>query len=97
MISSISNVVSNAQQISSVGNTQESTSSFSNILSDALDNIKETEAEAQAANQALLTGESDDIHTALIAAQKANVAVSLAVEVRNRVVEAYNKITEMQV
>lgn len=97
MINSISNVVSNAQQISSVGNTKESTSSFSNILSDALDNIRETETEAQAANQALLTGESDDIHTALIAAQKANVAVSLAVEVRNRVVEAYNKITEMQV
>jgi flagellar hook-basal body complex protein FliE len=97
MINSISNVVSNAQQISSVGNTKESASSFSNILSDALDNIKETETEAQAANQALLTGESDDIHTALIAAQKANVAVSLAVEVRNRVVEAYNKITEMQV
>ena len=97
MIDSISSVVSNAQRISKIGSAQESTSIFSNILSDALDNMKETEAGAETANEALLTGESDDIHTALIEAQKAEIAVSLAVEVRDRVIEAYNSIIDMQV
>ncbi len=97
MVNNISSVISNAQQISGVGQSKESTSSFSNILSDAIDNMQTTEAEAETANNALLTGESDDIHSALISAQKAEIAVSLAVEVRNRVIEAYNKITEMQV
>jgi len=97
MVNNISSVISNAQSINSIGSTKESTSSFSNILSDALDNIQETEAEAETANEALLTGESDDIHTALIAAQKAEIAVSVAVEVRDRVIEAYNSIIDMQV
>ncbi len=95
-VSSISNVVSSAQ---SIGKTQgnQSESGFSNILSDALDFIDETEAESQAANEAILTGESDDIHTALIASQKAEIAVSLAVQVRNKVIESYNSIMNMQV
>lgn len=95
-LSSISSVVGGAQKMSSLTGAQKTESSFSNILSDAIGNIEETEAEAEAANEALLTGESDDIHTALIASQKAEVAVSLAVEVRNKVVEAYNSIMNMQ-
>ena len=95
-LSSINSVVSGAQSIGKTGGTQQNESSFSNILGDAVDYIKETEAEAQAANEALLTGESDDIHTALIASQKAEIAVSYAVEIRNRAIEAYNSIMEMQ-
>lgn len=96
-INAISSIVNSAQQISKAGATQQSESSFSNILTQAIDNIEETEAEVQLANDGLLTGETDDIHTALIASQKAEIAVSLAVEVRNRVLEAYNSVMNMQV
>jgi flagellar hook-basal body complex protein FliE len=96
-LSSIGSVIQSAQSIGKTGSAQQSESSFSNILSDAIDNIKETEAAAETANEALLTGESDDIHSALIASQKAEIAVSYAVEIRNRVVEAYNSIMDMQV
>lgn len=95
-LSSISSVINSAQSVSSAGSVQQIGSSFSNILSEALDYVNETEAESKAANEALLTGESDDIHTALIAAEKAEIAVSYAVEIRNRVVEAYNSIMDMQ-
>jgi flagellar hook-basal body complex protein FliE len=87
----------NLQSIGGTSGAQQSESSFSNILSEAIGNIAEAKAQAQAANDALLTGDSGDIHTALIAAQKAEVAVSYAVEIRNRVIEAYNNIMEMQV
>lgn len=96
-LSAIQNVVSGAKNIAQAGGAQQGESNFSNILSDAINYAKETEADAQAANDALLTGESGDIHTALIASQKAEVAVSLAVEIRNRVLEAYNDIMNMQV
>lgn len=96
-INAISSIVTNAQQIGKTGSAQQSESSFSNILTQAIDNIEETEAEVQLANDGLLTGETDDIHTALIASQKAEIAVSLAVEVRNRVLEAYNSVMNMQV
>lgn len=93
----ISNIESGAQSIGRTGSAAQSESGFSNILSEALDNIDQTEAEAGKANEALLTGESDDIHTALIASQKAEIAVSYAVEVRNRMLEAYNSVMNMQV
>ena len=96
-INAISSIVTNAQQIGKTGGTQQSEGSFSNILTQALDNVQETEAQAQTVNNGLLTGETDDIHTALIASQKAEIAVSLAVEVRNRVLEAYNSVMNMQV
>ena len=96
-LSSISNAVSSIQGIAKTGSATQSENGFSNILSEAIDNIEETEAAQQAANDALLTGESDDIHTALIAAQKAEIAVSYAVEIRNKVIESYDSILNMQV
>lgn len=96
-VKSISNVINNAQALGKTGGSVQGEGSFTNILSEALNFVDETEAESRAANEAILTGESDDIHTALIASQKAEVAVGLAVEVRNKVVEAYNSIMNMQV
>ncbi|MGI6151283.1 MAG: flagellar hook-basal body complex protein FliE [Christensenellales bacterium] len=98
-VESIKGVLASAQGFSqrTQGVQQNSQGSFSNILSEAIDAIKQTEAEAAEAAAALLTGESTDLHTALIAAQKAEIAISYTVEIRNRILEAYNNIMNMQV
>lgn len=70
--------------------------SFTNILDDAINNAKQTDNSVQDQNVALLTGETDDLHTPVIEAQKAELALSLAIQVRNKVVEAYNDIMRMQ-
>lgn len=71
-------------------------SSFTNILTDAINNAKDTESSAQQQNVSLLTGDTDDLHTPMIEAQKAELALSLAIQVRNKVVEAYNEVMRMQ-
>ncbi len=71
-------------------------SSFTNILSDAIDSAKEAEKSAGEQNAAILTGEADDLHTPLIEAQKAELILSLAVQIRNKVIEAYNDVMRMQ-
>jgi flagellar hook-basal body complex protein FliE len=98
-VESIKGVMASAQEFSlkTQGAEQKSQSNFSNVLSEAIDYLKQTEAEASQATTALLTGESTDLHTALIAAQKAEIAISYTVEIRNRVLEAYNNIMNMQV
>lgn len=95
-INAIGNVLSGAQKAAKANEAKEN-QDFSNLLSDAIDAIKETEAESDAASEALLTGESNDIHTALIASQKAEIAVSYAVQIRNKMIDAYNDIMNMQV
>ena len=96
-INAIGSLISGAQRASKGDGAQEKESDFSNMLSNAIDTIEETEAASNAASEALLTGESDDIHTALIASQKAEIAVSYAVQIRNKMIEAYNDIMNMQV
>lgn len=70
---------------------------FSNILSDAMSNAQEADSLAAQSNVELLTGENDSIHTAMIQSEKAELALNLAIQVRNKVVEAYKEIMSMQV
>lgn len=77
--------------------TSSGQSSFTNILSEAIGSAKEAEKSVSAQNAALLTGETDDLHTPMIEAQKAEIILNLAVQVRNKVIEAYNEVMRMQV
>ncbi len=74
----------------------ESTSVFSDILDKALDTVEGTETDNQESTAALLTGEDEAIHTAMLNAEKSYMALSLTVQIRNKVLNAYNEIMQMQ-
>ncbi len=92
-ISSIGNISPNA----AIKGTANNNGSFTDILAEAIDGAKQAETNINEQNTALITGEIDDLHTPVIEAQKAEVMLSLAVAVRNKVIEAYNEIMRMQV
>ena len=94
-IGSVSDVVSGIQKISSAESVNED-KGFADILSQAFDDARETDSEVQIENQNLLTGENDSIHTAVIASEKSELALSLAIQIRNKVVDAYNEVMGMQ-
>jgi flagellar hook-basal body complex protein FliE len=96
-ITPLTSIINNLNTTGTSGSTGANNSSFTNIFSDAINNLKETEATAQTENEKLLTGQSDDIHTAMIASQKAEVAVELAVQIRDKVIASYNEVMNMQV
>ena len=57
-----------------------------------------TKMEAGAAEQAkVLSGESTNLHQAMISIQEAGVAFSLMVEVRNKLVDSYQELMRMQI
>ena len=72
-------------------------SAFSNILSDALNNAVQTDINSQDQSLALLTSTDTELHTAGIENTKAELALNLAIQVRNKVIEAYNEVMRMQV
>ena len=47
--------------------------------------------------QALAAGQIDDLSQVVLAVQKADLALNFALQLRNKVVEAYQEITRMQV
>lgn len=45
----------------------------------------------------VVTGESDDLHNAMVALEEANVSFQLMLEVRNKMLEAYQEINRMNI
>ena len=70
---------------------------FSSILSDAIQEVNQLEASAGEEVQKVMSGEITDIHSAMIAVQKADVSFQMMMQVRNKIVSAYQEIMKMQV
>ncbi len=70
---------------------------FAKALGEALDSVNSAQVEADLAVEQLQTGESRNLHEVMIAMEKADISLKLAVQMRNKVLEAYQEIMRMQV
>jgi flagellar hook-basal body complex protein FliE len=76
--------------------TTDSPDAFSSILKNTIGSIQSAQNNADSAVQQFLTGENDDLHTTVLATQRADMAFELGLQVRNKVVSAYQEIMKMQ-
>lgn len=65
---------------------------FGSIFQSAIDYVKETDAEKNETQYLLATGQLDNPAELTIAATKAQIAVDLLVQLRNKALEAYNEL-----
>lgn len=77
--------------------TGQGVDSFSKILGAAIQNLNQVEAGANQAVAQLSSGEDVDLHQVMIAMQEADIAFQMALQVRNKLVEAYQEVMRMQV
>jgi flagellar hook-basal body complex protein FliE len=70
--------------------------SFGRWLDQGLVNLGESLERADAGARAVAAGENAPVHEVMLAMEQARLKLQLAVEVRNRVVEAYQNLTNMQ-
>lgn len=69
---------------------------FSDLLTEAVGDVSRLEDQASTAVTGLMTGTGVDVHTAMIATEKASMAFELALAVRNKAVQAYQQVMSMQ-
>jgi flagellar hook-basal body complex protein FliE len=69
---------------------------FRNILENTIGAVQSLQTDAASAAQKFMTGESEDVHTVALAGQQAELAFELGLQVRNKVVSAYQEIMKMQ-
>lgn len=69
--------------------------SFLKLVEDGIRKVNELEKRADDLSQKLVTGEVDDVHEVAIAVRKAELAVRLLTEIRNRLVDAYDRLTRL--
>ncbi len=72
-------------------------SSFSKLVGDLVKDANAQHTQADQSLQQLMTGESDDLHQVVMDAAKADMSFRLLVEIRNRLLDAYQEIMRMQV
>ena len=70
---------------------------FARALREAVDQVNRLQHASGQEIQRLVSGESDDLHHTLLAVQRAELAFELTLEVRNKVVQAYQEIMRIQV
>jgi len=71
--------------------------SFADILSESLQNAVHMDQADKSSMLALLSGEADDLSGLLIDIQKAELSLQLALQIRNKVIDAYNEVLRMSV
>jgi flagellar hook-basal body complex protein FliE len=71
--------------------------SFESCLLDSLDQVNRLQQEANQGVEKVVTGETDNIAEVFSAVRKADVAFSMLMEMRNKLVDAYHEIQQMRV
>ncbi len=70
---------------------------FKEMLDNAIDTVSDLQRNADQLTQKLATGELKDLHQVMIAVEEVNVALQLTMQIRNKIVEAYQEVMRMQV
>jgi flagellar hook-basal body complex protein FliE len=81
--------------ISPIGDQSVSQPNFGDLLSNAINSVNDLQKQAGAAQEALLAGEPVELHDVMIKAEQAGLALDLTLEVRNKLVNAFNEIMRM--
>jgi flagellar hook-basal body complex protein FliE len=71
---------------------------FAQVLKNSIDQVNQTQQQAQKLTEDFATGDPNaNLHEVMIALQKANVSFQEMVQVRNKLVSAYQDIMNIQV
>jgi len=78
-------------------NATEPGKSFADTLKDAVQSVNALQKESDVQMEKLATGKAKSIPDVMIAAEKADLAVKLMLQVRNKIIDAYQEVMKMQV
>jgi len=81
---------------SGAGLARSSEKSFGEQLESAFSGVDIAQQDAEYKVNSMLAGGGTDVHDAMIAVQKADLSFQLMLQVRNKVVQAYQEIERMQ-
>ena len=70
---------------------------FADTLKTALNKVSEAEHVSNVKTEMLAKGQPIDLHDVMITAQKASITVETAVQIQQKVIDAYNEVMRMQI
>ena len=95
-LTDVSRVEGSGNAASSSAAASKSTTPFAGMFREMVEQTGALDQKAADTVSGLLSGQGVDIHEAMIATQKADMAFELALQVRNKAVAAYQQMMGMQ-
>ncbi|MFH1675694.1 MAG: flagellar hook-basal body complex protein FliE [bacterium] len=86
-----------ALEIKGVSSQNEVAGGFGEILSQAIEKVQALSKESDSLQTDLALGRPVELHQVMLAATKAGLALDLLIEIRNKILEAYQEISRMSV
>ncbi|MDF2924728.1 MAG: fliE [Paenibacillaceae bacterium] len=71
--------------------------SFGNMLNNAMTQLSAQEQAVEVLNDQFIRGDAVDAHQLVINAERLSVGLEMTVQIRNKVIEAYQDIMRMQI
>ncbi len=85
-----------AAEVNKIDEEEEEKLSFVNMMNTAIDNVNKKQMNADSVTNKFMSGEIEDLHSVMIATEEARISLELAVQVRNKCIEAFKEINNMQ-
>lgn len=83
--------------ISTSKSVEDTTKSFQDTLNGFVSNVNDLQTSANDAIDKMASGQAADVHEVMIAVEKAKVSFDLLLQIRNKMLDAYKQIMQMQV
>lgn len=86
-----------AQQATKLPSADVKSEDFGKMLMDVIKEVSSTQNQATEMQNAFMTGQNVELHELMISMERAGLAMELTLQVRNKILEAYQEISRMQV
>ena len=83
-------------QIAPLNPSMGSSGAFQSALSDAIGRVEQFQKNSETAISKFLSGEGEEVHKVALATQQAEISFDLFLQVRNKVISAYQAVMQMQ-
>lgn len=90
------NSLLNSLETRSLGTNIDNKNSFSEVISDAINKVNDKQISADNSIESLIKGDDITMHEVMLSMQESQLSMQLLIEVRNKMVEAYQEINKIQ-
>jgi flagellar hook-basal body complex protein FliE len=100
MVDNLKSVLKNTKESENDTNKHSPDKAYQNIthaVKDSLNNLNSIDKQAEDYVKRYAAGEDIDVHTVMIASQKAGMSMQLALQLRNKIVQAYQEVSRISV
>ncbi|MGL5328090.1 MAG: flagellar hook-basal body complex protein FliE [Peptostreptococcaceae bacterium] len=96
-IESVRSVVENvSQKVSKNNDNVNAGNDFSKVIGDMVNKVDDSQINADNKIQGLIKGEDVSMHEVMLSMQESQLSMQLLIEMRNKLVEAYQEINRVQ-